>query len=356
MNNAQLQKVLTNMREMGLKQLLITSPMSIKYITGRLIGPGERLLALLVTDEGDCTLVANSLFAVGSMDGARLIEYDDTDDTAKLLSSLLQGGVLGVDKELKSRFLLPLMDLRSDIRPVLGSLCVDRARMIKTGEELSLMAESSRLNDLALSETIKTLRAGQSEEDVAGIYRHEALSLGSTGESFPSLICRGPNCAEPHHDTSKDLLQSGDSVILDVGLLHGGYCSDMTRTVFLGKPTDEMRKVYALVKAANEAGRAAVKPGVALKDVDRAARSVIESAGYGKYFIHRTGHNIGLEVHEYPDVSQSSCEVCQPGMVFSIEPGIYLPGRFGVRIEDLVAVTPEGGKTLNHLDRELAIL
>ncbi len=356
MNNAQLQKVLTNMHEMGLKQLLITSPMSIKYITGRLIGPGERLLALLVTDEGDCTLVANSLFAVGSMDGARLIEYDDTDDTAKLLSSLLKGGVLGVDKELKSRFLLPLIDLRLDIRPVLGSLCVDRARMIKTGEELSLMAESSRLNDLALSETIKTLRAGQSEEDVAGIYRHKALSLGSPGESFPSLICRGPNCAEPHHDTSKDLLQSGDSVILDVGLLHGGYCSDMTRTVFLGKPTDEMRKVYALVKAANEAGRAAVKPGMALKDVDRAARSVIESAGYGKYFIHRTGHNIGLEVHEYPDVSQSSGEVCQPGMVFSIEPGIYLPGRFGVRIEDLVAVTPEGGKTLNHLDRELTIL
>ena len=188
MNNAQLQKVLTNMHEMGLKQLLITSPMSIKYITGRLIGPGERLLALLVTDEGDCTLVANSLFAVGSMDGARLIEYDDTDDTAKLLSSLLKGGVLGVDKELKSRFLLPLIDLRLDIRPVLGSLCVDRARMIKTGEELSLMAESSRLNDLALSETIKTLRAGQSEEDVAGIYRHKALSLGSPGESFPGSI------------------------------------------------------------------------------------------------------------------------------------------------------------------------
>ncbi len=356
MNNTQLQKVLDNMHEMGLKQLLITSPMSIKYITGRLIGPGERLLALLVTGEGECTLVANSLFAVGTLEGARLVEYDDTDDTAKLLSSLLRGGVLGVDKELKSRFLLPLMDLRGDIRPVLGSLCVDRARMIKTGEELALMAESSRLNDLALSATIADLREGLSEEDVAAAYRRQAQSLGSPGESFPSLICRGPNCAEPHHDTSKDVLQNGDSVILDVGLMHGGYCSDMTRTVFLGKPTDEMRKVYELVRAANEAGRAAVRPGAALSDVDKAARSVIENAGYGQYFIHRTGHNIGLEVHEYPDVSKSSEEVCQAGMVFSIEPGIYLPGRFGVRLEDLVAVNPEGGTTLNHLSRELTAL
>ena len=149
------------------------------------------------------------------------------------------------------------------------------------------------------------------------------------------------------------MLKEGDAVILDVGLTWQSYCSDMTRTVFLGKATDEQKRVYDLVRAANAAGRAAVRPGVAMRDIDWAARKVIEDAGYGPYFIHRTGHGIGLEVHEYPDVSASSDAVAKPGMIFSVEPGIYLPGKFGVRVEDLVAVTEDGCETLNKTSREL---
>ena len=152
------------------------------------------------------------------------------------------------------------------------------------------------------------------------------------------------------------MLKNGDSVILDVGLVLDDYCSDMTRTVFCGAPTDEQKRVYDLVLRANEAGRRAVRPGVPLKEIDRAARSVIEDAGYGAYFIHRTGHGIGLDVHEFPDVSASSEAVCAPGMVFSVEPGVYLPGRFGVRIEDLVAVTEDGGETLNVKSHEMKVI
>ena len=134
------------------------------------------------------------------------------------------------------------------------------------------------------------------------------------------------------------------------------YCSDMTRTVFFGSADDEQKKVYDIVRRANEAGRAVVRPGVPMCEFDRAARKVIEDAGYGKYFIHRTGHGIGLEVHEHPDNSATSQIIAKPGMCFSVEPGIYLPGKFGVRIEDLVVVTEDGVETLNAMDHDLRIL
>lgn len=353
MNFEALKKLIENMEKLCLKQLIITAPMSIKYLTGRFIYPGERLVALKVDTDGTCRLIANRLFAQKPLEGAELIEYDDTDDTGKLLASVCMPGTVGVDKDMRARFLLPLMDARQDISARLGSLAIDKTRMVKTENELDKMRESSKANDAALSATIGRITKGISESGLADIYRQEGLKLHAQGESFDALICFGANAAEPHHQTGNDCLGDDQAVILDVGLNVDGYCSDMTRTVFFGKPGDEFRKVYDIVKQANEAGRAAVKPGVPLKDVDAAARRVIEDAGYGKYFIHRTGHSIGIEVHEYPDVSAMSGEVCEKGMTFSVEPGIYLPGKFGVRIEDLVAVSEDGCETLNSLDRSL---
>ncbi len=204
---------------------------------------------------------------------------------------------------------------------------------------------------------ISRIKRGMSEQKLADIHTQEAETRGSSRPSFEPLICFGANAAEPHHATDKHtILRDGDAVILDVGLTWQDYCSDMTRTVFMGNPSDEQKRVYEIVKAANAAGRAAVHPGVRMKDIDFAARKVIEDAGYGAYFIHRTGHGIGLDVHEYPDVSSVNDLPAKPGMVFSVEPGIYLPGRFGIRIEDLVAVTEDGAETLNSAPRELQIL
>lgn len=356
MNETKLQKVLNNMCSSGLKQLLICSPMSIFYLTGRMISPGERLLALIVRENGDTVFVVNKLFAQAPLDGAEMVAYSDTDDNAQVLSGILLPGKLGVDKDFRCRFLLPLMELRPDIKPVNGSGCVDNARMIKTAEELNVMREASLKNDVALLHAYSAIKEGATEAEVADAYRTGIKAAGGAGESFDSLVCFGPNCAEPHHNTDDTLISVGDSVILDVGLKYGDYCSDMTRTVFFGKPADEQKRVYDLVCKANNAGRAAVRPGVPLRDVDAAARRVIEEAGYGEYFIHRTGHGIGLEVHEFPDVSSASDIVCTPGMVFSVEPGVYLPGRFGVRVEDLVAVTQDGCETLNRLSKDLTVL
>ena len=356
MNGVCLEKVTQNMERLGLKQLLITAPMSIKYLTGRYTAPGERLVALMIKPGKTPVLAANSLFALKAIEGLELMEYSDTENPAQLLSELTDGGVLGVDKDMPCRFLLPLTDLRPDVRPVIGSPAVDMARMLKTEAEIELMAESSRLNDIVLKKTIAEVSAGMSEKDVAACYVRHAVEAGADGESFDSLICFGASCAEPHPATAGDKIKDGDSVILDVGLKYKGYCSDMTRTIFFGTPTEEQKRVYDIVLAANAAGKAAVKPGVPLKEIDRAARKVIEEGGYGEYFIHRTGHGIGLEVHEPPDNSATSRVIAKPGMCFSVEPGIYLPGKFGVRIEDLVAVTEDGCETLNALGHELTVV
>jgi len=171
-----------------------------------------------------------------------------------------------------------------------------------------------------------------------------------------TVVGSGPNGANPHHELSDRVIERGDMVVLDFGGVRDGYGSDTTRTVHVGEPDDEELKVYDIVRRAQQAGFEAVRPGVACQEVDRAARKVIADAGYGEYFIHRTGHGIGLTTHEPPYMIEGETQPLRPGMCFSIEPGIYLPGRFGVRTEDIVTVTEDGGRRLNNSSRELRIV
>ena len=210
------------------------------------------------------------------------------------------------------------------------------------------MRVSSRMNVEVCGRIGAALYEGCTEKEIQSLYNKLALELGASGPSFTPLICFGANGAEPHHDSDNTRLRQGDTVIMDVGLLWKHYCSDMTRTVHFGAVTDEQKRVYDIVAAANRAGIAACRPGVRMKDIDRAARKVIEDAGYGPYFTHRTGHGIGLDEHEFPDCSSVSETVTRPGMIFSIEPGIYLSGKFGVRVEDLVAITEDGCEVLTR--------
>ena len=335
MYKQRVQRVIDNMQQMGLEQAVLSAPASVFYLTGKWVHPGERMLALYLRKDGTVKLFANRLFALQGNTDVPLVEYDDTDDCVKVLASDLLPGKIGIDKMWPSHFTIRLMDERQDVRPVVGSKCVDDARICKDEAELKLMRESSLKNDQTMAQVIEKLHTGMTEADVGGLYVSVSEALGSSKPSFSPLICFGKNCAEPHHDTDKTVLQNGDAVILDVGLTWKSYCSDMTRTVFMGEASDEQKRVYDIVRAAN---------------------AVIEDAGYGAQFIHRTGHGIGLEVHEFPDVSATSEVIAKPGMVFSVEPGIYLPGRFGVRVEDLVVVTEDGCETLNKAPKELTVL
>lgn len=357
MNHNRIARVVEGMRALGLDQILVSSLESTYYLSGIWCPQGERLQALLIDRSGGVTLIANRMFALNGQQGsAKIVEYDDIDDSVAALAEVVKPGKLGVDKTWPSHFLIRLMALRGDVTPALGSQPVDEARMLKDEAEIEAMLRASRLNDAAVRELPKTLGLGDTERSVARRYADLALAVGADGNSFAPLICFGANAAEPHHGTDDTRLKEGDAVIMDVGCQWNHAMADMTRTAFFGSVTDEQRRVYDTVLRANMAAKACVRPGVALKDVDRAARKLIEDAGYGANFLHRTGHGIGIEVHEPPDVSAVSETVCRPGMTFSIEPGIYLPGKFGVRIEDLVLVTEDGCMVLNELDRELSVI
>ncbi len=355
MKTSRLNRVLSGMEKMGLRQVLVTSTESVCYLTGIWIAPGERLMALLL-GEGGCRLVVNRMFDAPPSESLKITAFDDAEDSVAALAGFIAPGLLGVDKAWPSRFLLSLMEKRPDVRPVNGSAPVDEARMLKDEEEIAALRASSRMNDRVTGLLRRSLAEGETELDVARRYADLGMKEGASGLGFEPLICFGAGAAEPHHATGGARLKKGDAVILDVGLNVRHALSDMTRTVFFGSATDEEKRVYDVVRRANEAGKAAVRPGVALSEIDRAARGVIEAAGYGEHFLHRTGHGLGLEVHEPPDVSASGRYVAQPGMVFSVEPGVYLQGRFGVRVEDLVLVTPDGCEVLNDLDRDFLIV
>ncbi|MDL2206975.1 Xaa-Pro peptidase family protein [Eubacteriales bacterium OttesenSCG-928-N13] len=357
MNQGRIARVIEGMRKEGLSQLLVSSLQSVYYLTGLWVPQGERLLVLKLDVDGSMTLFVNRMFALSGQQGtAQLVEFDDVDDSVRVLCDHLKPGKLGVDKTWPSHFLIRLMQLRPDVMPVLGSAPVDEARMLKDADEIVAMRASSHMNDEVTRYLRTSITAGESEMAVARRYLDRAIELGAAGTSFSALICFGANAAEPHHGTDLSVLKEGDAVIMDVGLDLGHAMSDMTRTVFFGSATDEQKRVYDTVLRANMAAKKVVRPGIPMKDVDRAARAVIEDAGYGPQFLHRTGHGIGIEVHEPPDASAISEAIARPGMIFSIEPGIYLPGKFGVRIEDLVLVTEDGVEVLNELDRDLMII
>jgi Xaa-Pro dipeptidase len=229
-------------------------------------------------------------------------------------------------------------------------------RSRKGEDELAQMQRAVTVIETALRSILSQLQAGMSEREVAGLLMVEIFRAGGDGIAFDPLVVAGPNAASPHLGPSNRPIGRGETIIIDCGAVVGGYASDITRTVALGGLPEEFFDVYQIVAQANQAGRAAVRPEVAAQAVDQAARDVIENAGYGDYFIHRTGHGMGLEVHEPPYIVAGNRQALQQGMTFTVEPGIYLPGRGGVRIEDDLVVTKEGGKSLTTFTRELLIL
>jgi Xaa-Pro dipeptidase len=356
MEQLRLENILKNMKKHNLEQMLVTSPASIFYLTGKWIEPGERMLTLYINTNGKTKLFINALFPISEDLGVELEVFSDTDDSVEILSKYIENKKLGIDKTWPSHFLIRLMEKKPDINFVNGSPIVDEVRMIKDNKEIELMREATRVNDKVMWDIVNILGGNYEEKKVCKLLEEVYEKYGTNSFSFHPLIAYGKNAAEPHHDSDNTKLMEGDSIIIDIGGRTNMYCSDMTRTVFYKKVSEEQKKVYNLVLEANKNAIQAVKPGVRFCDIDFAARSAIDKAGYGKYFTHRTGHNIGIEVHEFPDVSSNNEMIVQKGMIFSIEPGIYLPDNFGVRIEDLVVVTDNGCEVLNSYSKELKVI
>jgi Xaa-Pro dipeptidase len=230
-------------------------------------------------------------------------------------------------------------------------------RLCKDAEEIAKMRRAVQIAQDALEATLPQIKIGISEKEIAAELTVQLLRHGSEPEMpFSPIVSGGPNSANPHASPSGRKLQAGDLLVIDWGAAHEGYISDLTRTFAVGEVDDEYRKIHEIVQQANAAGRAAGKPGVACAEVDKAARSVIEAAGYGEYFTHRTGHGIGMEGHEEPYMRGDNQQLLETGMAYTVEPGIYLPGRNGVRIEDNMVVTENGCESLSNLPREIRIV
>ncbi|PKK40643.1 Aminopeptidase YpdF (MP-, MA-, MS-, AP-, NP- specific) [Clostridiaceae bacterium JG1575] len=356
MNSKRVAAMKAAMKKHHATSLVLSDPSSIFYLTGHWFSPGERFLALLIPLNKEPLLFLNELFPCPKSPGVTVKSFPDTVNGVALLAEEIDGPCIAVDKEWPAKFLLDLMDRKKEAQFILATPIADAVRRIKDAKEQDQMRVASHLNDQAMCALWGHIDGTQSEEEVTSFLHQTYKKLGTEGPSFTAIVAYGANGSDPHHETDESHVTSGDSIILDIGCKKDSYCSDMTRTVFYREVSPEARKVYEIVQEANRQGILAARVGNRFSDVDRAAREVIERAGYGPYFTHRTGHGIGIDVHEPGDVSQVNDQIIEEGMIFSVEPGIYLPGKFGVRIEDLVLITKDGNEVLNQVPKELTIL
>ncbi|MGL5378790.1 M24 family metallopeptidase [Clostridium sp.] len=358
MKNNRVKNVLEAMKNQGLNQILVTSPPSIFYLTGKWISPGERMVALYLNIKGEHKFIVNKLFPIYEDLGVDILWYSDVESPVDLLCTIVdKNDVLGVDKNWPAHFLISLIEKNAAKSFINSSPIVDRLRMIKDEEEIMLMKKSSEINDLVMTTLWDNLKEGYSEKYYCNLLSDIYEKNGVGSFSFSPIIATSPNGADPHHKSGKSPIKKGQSIVIDIGGVYDYYCSDMTRTIFFGEePSDKHREIYNIVKEANLKAISVVKEGVKFSDIDKAARNHIEKAGYGEYFTHRTGHSIGIEGHDFGDVSSVNHEEVKAGMIFSIEPGIYLKDDIGVRIEDLVLVTKDGCEVLNKVSKEVTVI
>ncbi|MFE2210949.1 aminopeptidase P family protein [Streptomyces canus] len=348
--------------EAGLAGLLVAPGPDLVWLTGYApTAVTERLTLLVLAPGQDPVLVVPTLEAPDAAKAAgasalTLRDWTDGKDPYAATAALLDaGGRFGISDNAWAMHLLGLQKALPGTSYASLTDALPMLRAVKDTAELELLAAAGAAADATFEEIRKVAFGGRRESEVAADLAGLLRRFGHSQVDF-TIVASGPNGANPHHEVGDRVIERGDMVVLDFGGLKDGYGSDTSRTVHVGEPTDEERRVHDLVRAAQEAGFGAVRPGVPCQEVDRAARAVIADAGYGEYFIHRTGHGIGVTTHEPPYMIEGEEQPLVPGMCFSVEPGVYLPGRFGVRIEDIVTVTEDGGRRLNDTTREMVIV
>jgi D-alanyl-D-alanine dipeptidase len=342
--------------EAGLGALLVTPGPDLLYLTGHAPPPLERLTLLVIAPARDPVLLVPLLerpAALGSpaADRIEVLGWVDGEDPYAVAAGLLPPGRMAVTDQTWASHVLGLQEASAGRTFVAAGRAMPPLRLVKDDWELATLAEAASAADAAFADIVLVPFAGRREAEV-GADLAEALRRHGHRTADFTIVGSGPNGASPHHEAGERVIAEGDVVVLDFGGHLGGYCSDITRTVIVGEPPTEFDRVHDVVRWAQQAAFESVRAGVRAEDVDRTARDVIDDAGYGQWFIHRTGHGIGLEAHEPPYIVAGNRTELDAGMTFSIEPGIYLPDRFGVRIEDIVAVTADRARRLNDAPRE----
>lgn len=337
--------------------ILLTSPHNMQKFSGFSGGEGY----VLITAQRKYIMVDSRYTGAASeeaFDGFSVNEFGMNAPLSDMLKSFSNGvkalayedDFMSVAEFVRLRKMLPGIEFKP-----MGEK-INRARMIKTDAEIELIAKAEQIGIEAFNHVLGLIKPGVTESYIAAELEYFMKKSGAQKTSFDTIVLTGARCALPHGVPGENVINDGDLVLMDFGCVYKGYCSDMTRTVAAGEPDPELKKIYDIVKTAQQAGLDAIRPGVSGKDADAAARAVIESAGYGEYFGHSLGHGVGLKIHELPNLSPKSDIILEPGMIVSCEPGIYIYGKGGVRIEDLVCVTEDGMRNLTNLSKDLIIL
>ncbi|MDI6740431.1 MAG: aminopeptidase P family protein [Candidatus Edwardsbacteria bacterium] len=340
--------------DQGLDALLVSHPVNIRYLCGYSGSAGLLLVApkknFFLTDFRYQEQIKREVKAT-----QRVVIKKDLYSDLLELPGIRDNRRIGFESQhlTYDRYDFLRKNLKA-VKPADG--VVEQLRTVKQPDEIRKIAAAARIADQAFSMIIKEIKPGMTELAIAARLDYLLMTLGASGSSFDTIVGSGPNGALPHVKPGERRVRKGDFIVLDFGAFHQGYCSDMTRTVVLGKPTARHKEVYGVVLRAQAAGLAAVKADVSGKAADGAARRVIERAGYGRFFGHGLGHGVGMEVHEWPRLGRLSGDTLQAGNVVTVEPGIYLPGWGGVRIEDLVVVTKTGNRILTGSSKQLIFI
>ncbi|NJN17559.1 MAG: aminopeptidase P family protein [Oscillochloris sp.] len=343
---------------------------NLAYLSGLHFHHGKRLTLAIIPADGStpCMVIPaleHTQAAATSTLAMRYFPWADATGPAEALAAAVAAAFGPELRDLPlavEHTSMRVMELRAmeaawpGIRTTNADPLIAELRMVKDEAELARIEAAVRIVETALERTIAQIQVGMSERQLSKILSEEIMAAGAEAESFDNLIGSGPNGANPHHNNGDRTFRPGDLIVIDCGARYQGYISDITRTVALGEPVPEARRVYDLVLAANEAGKGVCRPEITGAEVDAAARGVIEASGYGEYFIHRTGHGFGMETHELPNMMAGSDEPLAPGTTFTVEPGIYLPGKFGVRIEDDIVITADGARSLTTFRRDLIVI
>jgi len=339
--------------------IILTPSTNMKYLTGFDTESHERLLACIISSAGESILLGPELNKkeMKKTPIDKKIYWQESENPLNILINLTKeikskNAKIGIEKGATANLLLPLQEKLNSCSFEFIDDIFSKMRLIKSDKEKMLLKKASQIAEKALEITINSENwIGKSEKELAAKLEYNLKKQGMSGTSFKTIVGSGPHGASPHHNYGDRLIKESESVVIDFGGIYKGYCSDMTRTFSFGKPSSKLREVFKIVKNSQELAEEKIKPGMKAEEVDKITRDYINKNDYGEYFIHRTGHGIGMDVHEKPFIVQGNKEVLKPGMVFSVEPGIYLPNEFGVRIEDLVLITDNGCESLNKFTK-----
>ena len=363
LNEVYLDKLVSIMGAEKVDAMLIAPSEDLEFLLGFSPHMDERFQGFFITKDKEMFYIVPQLNREemqGTLRGRKVYDWSDGEgflDTVEtaLKEFGLENKTIGVNGTTSAVSVLDIKN-RINVNFVNGRPILEELRIIKSDDELENLRKAAAIADRVFEEILEYIKPGLQEKDIKEKIQELFIKNGADDISFNPIVASGPNSSKPHYNQYSRYIQEKDVIILDFGCKYKGLCSDMSRTVFVGGVTDDERKIYDIVYKAQDEGEKAVKEGVTAESVDAVSRNIIKEAGYGEYFLNRLGHGIGFSVHEAPDIKGGNKRVLEKGMAFSIEPGIYLPGKFGVRIENIVIIGKDGPEAINKANKELVVV